>query len=71
MQLGVVVVRRGILEPKWGEVGILGKGGIMPESETESAKCGAHEGVRGNPEQGVRGGAVCPPLARKGVLQQQ
>lgn len=65
------MVQHGTLEPKWGEVGVLGKGGIMLVSETESAKCGAHEGVGDSPQQEVRGGAVCPPLARKGVLQQQ
>lgn len=43
------MVQHGTLEPTWGEEGVLGKGGIMLVSEAESAKCGAHEGVGGNP----------------------
>lgn len=40
----MAVVQHGILEPKWDEVGVLGKGGIRLVLETELGKNDAHEG---------------------------
>lgn len=44
---GVEVVQHGILEPKWDEVGVLGKGGIRLVLETELGGYDAHEGKQG------------------------
>lgn len=47
MGWGVAVVQHGILESKWDEVGVLGKGGIRLVLETELDKYDAHEEMQG------------------------
>lgn len=55
----VAVAQHGILKPKWDEVGLLGKGGVMQGSETELGEYGAHAAVGTTKHRSQRWSKVC------------